>query len=356
MRKARHAQHPANRHRSATPKRRHGHVAVATLLLAIGASHSSGAETLRLSLPIACDMQSLCFVQNFVDRDPSGTALDYRCGHLTYHGHDGTDFAVPDLPAMQRGIAVLAAAAGTVRAVRDGMPDISIRDPNAPPLAGRDCGNGVVIVHGDGWETQYCHLRRNSIRVKPGQAVAAGAELALVGMSGRAEFPHVHLALRHDGKPVDPFSGTPAAAACGRNPSPLWTEAAATALQYRPGGIIDAGFATAPPTQAGAEAGQYAAEWLPVDASALIFWVREFGAQPGEIRTSTIFAPDGGKILDRSEPPGTKPQARHFLYVGIKRGAKPWPAGHYRAAFRATVIDGGRERELYRIERTIELR
>ena len=45
-----------------------------------------------------------------------------------------------------------------------------------------DIGSGliklVVIDHGGGWETQSCHLARGSIRVKVGQAVAAGQPIA----------------------------------------------------------------------------------------------------------------------------------------------------------------------------------
>ena len=32
--------------------------------------------------------------------------------------------------------------------------------------AGRNCGNGVTLDHGDGWQTQYCHMRRGSVAVK----------------------------------------------------------------------------------------------------------------------------------------------------------------------------------------------
>ena len=306
-------------------------------------------------MPIACDLQARCFIQNYVDRDPDGPALDYHCGHLTYHRHTGTDFALPDLPSMREGIAVLAAAAGTVRASRDGMPDISFRDAKAPALKGRECGNGVAISHGGGWETQYCHLRRGSLRVRAGQQVVAGAVLGLVGMSGEAEFPHVHLTVRHNGQVIDPFAGGPMSTACGDNPAPLWTPAAAAALAYRAGGIIDAGFATAAPTQVGAEAGSYMSTHFPVSAPALIFWVREFGALQGEIRSVQLFGPDGALFAERIEPPATKPQARHFLYVGKARGDAAWPAGRYRAEFRALLKQDGGTRELYRVERTIEL-
>jgi D-3-phosphoglycerate dehydrogenase len=57
------------------------------------------------------------------------------------------------------------------------MPDTGLRGE----IAGRECGNGVVIAHEDGWETQYCHMRRGSVAVQPGERVARGQTLGLVG-------------------------------------------------------------------------------------------------------------------------------------------------------------------------------
>src|SRR3954469_21370580 len=121
----------------------------------------------ELGLPIACDIGSSCIVQNYVDRDAGPAARDYRCGFLTYDGHKGTDVRVSDRARYKDGVAVLAAAPGRVRAVRDGMAD-------GERVAGREAGNSVVIQHGDGWETQYAHLRRGSVAVRAGDRVEAG--------------------------------------------------------------------------------------------------------------------------------------------------------------------------------------
>src|SRR4051794_27387255 len=149
-----------------------------------------------LALPIACEMGKSCVLQNYVDHDPGPGSRDYRCGHLTYDSHKGTDIRVIDLPAFRRGVPVLAAAAGRVRAVRDGMPDVSVRDPSAAPVAGREAGNSVVIEHGEGWETQYAHLRKGSVAVRPGDRVEGGQPLGMTGLSGNTEFPHLHFEVR----------------------------------------------------------------------------------------------------------------------------------------------------------------
>ena len=161
-----------------------------------------------LDLPITCAVGTDCWVVNYVDLDPSPDTRDYACGKTTYDGHKGVDFAIRDLEAMAKGVPVLAAAAGTVEGVRDGMADLDAGRPGGrAAIAGRECGNGVLVDHGGGWTTQYCHLRLNSVRVKKGDRVEKSQTIGMVGHSGLAEFPHVHIQLAKDGRIVDPFVG-----------------------------------------------------------------------------------------------------------------------------------------------------
>ena len=127
-----------------------------------------------LSLPVRCVLGESCWLANYVDVDPTQAARDFRCGARTYDGHDGVDIAIRDLSVMREGVPVVASASGVVRNVRDGMDDVALTDAAARARVGsRECGNGVVIQHDGGWETQYCHLRRASVRVKPGDQVTA---------------------------------------------------------------------------------------------------------------------------------------------------------------------------------------
>ena len=96
----------------------------------------------------------------------------------------------------------------------------------------RNCGNGVLLRHGDSWETQYCYLRRGSIAVVHGNEVTVGQQLGLVGMSGEANFPHVHLTVRREGTAIDPFTGAPGAQACKEPGTPLWSHALREWLAY----------------------------------------------------------------------------------------------------------------------------
>ena len=77
-------------------------------------------------LPIRCSLGTDCWVQNYVDHDSGPGAADFTCGHLTYDGHNGTDIRLADYAAMRRGVPVLAAAAGTVLRIREGMDDVNV--------------------------------------------------------------------------------------------------------------------------------------------------------------------------------------------------------------------------------------
>lgn len=304
------------------------------VLLALAPAPVAGA--FELALPVDCTLGETCHVQNYVDRDTGSGWQDFACGALSYDGHDGTDFALPTRAAMEAGVNVLAAAAGTVRGVRDGMPDIPTDDPAAPALDGRDCGNGVAIVHGDGWETQYCHLQQGSIAVREGDRVGTGDVLGRVGLSGNTVFPHVHLAVRKDGQEVDPFAPD-TVAACGAPPATdLW----AGDIAYDGFGFLDAGFADAVPDYGAIRNGLPPRLVFPADAPALVVWAYFFGAQAGDVLTLSITGP-GGEVI-RQEVTLDRTQAQAFRAAGRKaRGA--WPAGDYAGA--AVLVRDGAEVE-----------
>lgn len=306
----------------------------------------ASALAFELALPIACVPGEDCFIQNLPDRDPGPGMRDFTCASLGYDGHDGTDFALASLAAMEEGVEVLATASGVVRGLRDGMPDISIRAANAPALDGRDCGNGIAITHEDGWETQYCHMKQGSIVVHEGQRVTAGAVLGQVGLSGNTEFPHLHLTVRNNGDWVDPFDPDDRDS-CATPSAPLW----AKALVPAPGGLINIGLATEVPDYEQVKDGLTATDNLSADAPALVLWAQYFGNRVGDRVVLTLTGPHNFQIsesitLDRA-------QARGFRAYG-KRLHDPagWPRGDWRAEA-ALMRDGlvvDRREMAFRIE------
>ncbi|MEO9633216.1 MAG: M23 family metallopeptidase [Sulfitobacter sp.] len=300
----------------------------AALALILSSASPALAGDVQLAFPLDCTLGQDCHIQQYMDQDPSAAAHDYRCSRLTYDGHKGTDFALPDRAAMAAGVTVRAAAAGVVKGLRDGMAD------GAPlsKVQGRECGNGVVIDLGRGWETQYCHLKRGSLRVTDGQEVAVGDALGLVGQSGKAAFPHLHLSLRHNGNPVDPFA--PEGNGCEEPAESLWQDTP----PYRPGGLIALGFADRIPSYDEIKAGDANHDTLPKDAPALVIYGYSYGTQKNDVLRLSLAGPSG-TVIER-DVVLEKPQAQSFRAIGKRAAAGTWPAGRYRGT--VTLLRDGR--------------
>ena len=125
------------------------------------------------------------------NRADNGYVVNYLGkGDVQYDGHDANDFSFPD---QLTGTPILAAADGIA-------------------YARTYRGNGVVIVHPNGYETVYWHLDgfatifKDKIDTNKGVRVRAGDFL---GTSGGTGFvvgsPHLHFEVRHNGRQVDPY-------------------------------------------------------------------------------------------------------------------------------------------------------
>jgi hypothetical protein len=292
-----------------------------------------------LGLPLVCRLGETCWVANYVDVDPTEAARDFRCKGRSYNTHDGTDFAIRDRAVMEQGVPAVAGAPGIVRRVRDGVEDVALTDKaSRAQIAGRECGNGVVIDHDGGWQTQYCHLRRGSIRVRVGEQVNLGSPLGLVGLSGKTEFPHVHLTVRRNGQVIDPFTGRLQSAGCGGEEKPLWRADAHVA--YEDVALYNAGFWDGPPDVEAIRSGKLQKGPFPPTATALVLWVEMLGVQADDRIRFRITGPDGRAVLDKEERVG-RTQARRFMFAGQRREVTAWALGIYSGQVTLTrALDG----------------
>lgn len=125
---------------------------------------------------------------------PAGTGIDqFRWpvqGRVTSHfgdksgarRSDGLDISVP------RGTPVKAAENGVVIYAGDGL---------------KEFGNTILVKHDNGLVTVYGHA--DDLKVKRGQTVRRGEEIATAGMSGDTDTPMVHFEVRKNSAPVDPM-------------------------------------------------------------------------------------------------------------------------------------------------------
>ena len=325
-------------------------VGLLVLLFVFGIRPALG-DGFTLGLPVACKIGVTCFLQNYFDADPGSAARDFQCGAATYDTHQGIDFRVPSFAQMILGIDVLASAPGTVRNVRDGMPDRLVDQEILAKLNGRECGNGVVIDHDDGWSTQYCHLRQGSVTVKPGLSVVAGSMLGKIGNSGLAQFPHLHFGVRKDGTPIDPFTGLAATEGCGSTEGrPLWNDTAVGIIHPPQSEVIDFGFAPVAVLPEDAITMTDINANPQADWPAIVAYVSAINLMAGDVQIITLTNSDGRVVTNEIEPL-KRTKASYVTYTGLKRPEGGWRNGTYSGHYRLirdgkAIIDVSISREL----------
>ncbi|MEH2512768.1 hypothetical protein V1291_004122 [Nitrobacteraceae bacterium AZCC 1564] len=305
-------------------------------LIVIGSILSSrlaaAEELIQFEMPAACELGRTCYIQNYVDVDPAPSAKDYRCGTLSYDDHNGTDFRLPSMKVQRAGVDVIAAAAGRVARVRDGIPDGVFLKSGRDAVKGMECGNGVVVEHPGRWETQYCHMAKGSIRVKPGDDVRVGQPLGQIGLSGLTEYPHLHFTVRHERKLVDPFAYGAPDNSCSGGKS-LWDPLLRDQLTYREREVLNAGFSTGAVTMEAIESGDAEQEESSREAPALVAFVRAIGLKAGDIQKLALRSPSGQVIAENRAAALETNKAQFMLFAGRKRPSNGWDAGVYRAKY-----------------------
>lgn len=296
------------------------------------------AGTLKLSpakadefiFPAACTMGSDCFIQMMPDLDPGPKAMDPFCGSTTRNAYPGTDLRLRSMAEMRRGVGVFAMADGTVIEARDGMRDQLVRNRQTHnTVAGRECGNGLAIDHGEGVTAHYCHMRRGSITISAGDHVSAGQKIGEIGASGLAPYPKLHVAVFRNGVVFDPFSGLEAGDDCISSTSkaqPIFGGNVVSATQLSTTRLLASGLTGSETTS-----GQFVQDGPPPPATdnskSLIAWGWMINVQAGDRVRVTLYGPAGGVMASQTTLPASRSRPEVTVFAG--RRGKPVP-GSYR--------------------------
>ena len=298
------------------------------LIAAIFTAPNARAESLNLGLPVECTLGTDCWTVNYVDVNPDENIhQDFRCASKTYEAHKGTDFALRSRIEMQKGVNVLAAMDARVLRVRDGEDDTIKSDAQYQVIRAqnKDCGNGVLAQNKDGVQTFYCHLKKGSIIVKPGDQIKKGQPIAKVGQSGFSEFPHLHFALIKDGEHIDPFTGLSKDKGCGNFEENHWEDE----IHYEPYAVFDGGFLDSIPDFEDIKRGKKQVKMLQKNMDALIYWIGFYHGREGDEINMSITDTDGVEIAKRSIKLEKSRKRPTFYYVVKKLGGREIPSGEY---------------------------
>lgn len=152
------------------------------------------------------------YVSAYVDLNTAtGSVQDWNCGARTYDGHRGVD--IVSWPFIwdkmdNNLVEVIAAASGTIVAKVDGNPDRVCNGVGG----GSNSNNYITILHSDGSQALYVHLKTGAMTSKiVGDTITTGEFLGIPGSAGQSTGQHLHFEIRSLGtfaSYIDPNFGT----------------------------------------------------------------------------------------------------------------------------------------------------
>lgn len=311
----------------------------------------------KLSMPLDCQYGKDCFIQNYVDMSSDDNYKDYKCSNLSYNTHKGTDFRLIDYVAMENGYNVLAAADGTVKGVRDNQDNFVFLNEGKEALDNKECGNGILIDHEDGYSTQYCHLQKGSLQVKENQKVKTGDILGKVGMSGETQFPHVHISVKKDNKTLDPFTGKEPSenynCSDTENIKSLWNDSISAKLKYIDTAILNFYITDKQPNGKNdkfkARKGDFREDALNTSSKKIILWADVMGIKKTDKLVFELQDTKTNKnIINTTKRPDSK-YVLYFVYIGKKLSKDTLAKGSYKAKvslYRNQQLIDSKEKEI----------
>lgn len=258
---------------------------------------------------------------------------DYECGFKWYGGHQGVDILLRNFRAQDSGVAVIAAAPGTVILVRDGQPDRNTVNGSG------GFGNHVLVEHQPGGAfAYYAHLRNGSIRVAANDPVKRGDTLGLVGSSGNSNWPHLHFEVSDQGQVVDPFVGN-----CNPVTSPpTWQAQLPWQGEFA---VLDAGITRPPVNFATLLERPADADTISPTDNVVVFWANLLNVQASSTRV--VLQSAGGTGLGLVSTGTFTTYSTRFLVASFSLTGMLTTEGEYAIVLYVTPI-GQLEREVAR--------
>jgi murein DD-endopeptidase MepM/ murein hydrolase activator NlpD len=282
---------------------------------------------LEMGVPVLCEINKNCEIVNYPDTDSSDKISDYKGGKVSLNQQNTVDIAVNSIKQVESGIPVLAAQDGTVIYSSDGFQDNFNLDMKTDPTSA-PCGNALILEHSYGWKTLYCHLKKGSIALKPGNSVLRGSKIAELGMSGISEFPHLSFAVVKDEIYYDPFTGKPINNQKAMQYLPFWRASVLNLMTYKPFQIMNSGITLEEPNLKKAKSGEANFSEFLSDASSINPWVWGFHLKKGDFIKIKFKDPYGAIVFsDSKKISENKPE--NFLYWKASRPSEKWKPGTY---------------------------
>lgn len=178
-------------------------------------------------------------------------------------------------------------------------------------------------------------MRRGSVLVRTGQTIARGAHLGNVGFSGRADFAHVHLSVRHNGNVIDPFTGDRLNSACRSSETTdraLWSDRVLDLLPYQRSQIMMVGFA-GEALQHRSLVRDHRIARPDRDSKAIVVFARIINLRKGDRIKVGASGPDGFAV-DHMTKPLQRNKADFTVFAGKKLRTARWAPGAYRGTIK----------------------
>jgi len=266
-----------------------------------------------LRFPVVCHLLQNCWITNHVDLDRRANIVeDYMCGSKTTDGAQSTHISLGSINAVAQNIPVVATAEGIIKEAE---------------FSSRFCGVRVLIDHGKGWESSYCHLNPETLMVQSGQKVTQGHTLGTIGTSGQTDWPRLSYALVRNGMVFDPFSNRTQLEGCSKQTNPMWVQGYNPL--YEPAHVTNLGFNIGEISASAVKQGTIGkADLIKKETPQISLWALFMNVQKGDEIDLRIIMPDG-RILSEETFNAKRDEKYYAVYLSKLRRNFLWDEGRY---------------------------